>query len=67
MKNNILASIALFGVYRKKNLDTYDLVAQYILATIAQKEYTTFTASTMKDDLKEAFSAYLDYVIQRNF
>ena len=55
MKNNILASIALFGVYRKKNLDTYDLVAQYILATIAQKEYTTFTASTMKDDLKELY------------
>ena len=23
MKNNILASIALFGIYRRKNLDTY--------------------------------------------
>lgn len=56
MKSNILASIALFGVYRKKNLDTYDLVAQYILAAIAQKEYTSFTASTMKDDLKELYS-----------
>lgn len=55
MKNNILASIALFGVYRMKNLDTYDLVAQYILATIAQKEYTSFTAYTMKDDLKELY------------
>lgn len=55
MKNNLLASIALFGVYRKKNLDTYDLVAQFILATIAQKEYTSFTASTMKDDLKELY------------
>lgn len=26
MKNNLLASIALFGIYRNKNLNTYDLV-----------------------------------------
>lgn len=55
MRNNILASIALFGTYRQKNLDTYDLVAQFITATIAQKEYTSFTAITMKQDLKDLF------------
>ena len=55
MKNSILASIALFGVYRSKKMDTYDLVAQYIQATIAQREYASFTASTMKDDLKELY------------
>ena len=42
MKNNLLASIALFGIYRNNNQDTYDLVAQYISAVIAQKEYVSF-------------------------
>ena len=55
MKNNILASIALFGIYRRKNLDTYDLVAQYISAAIAQKEYSEFTASMIQADLKEMY------------
>ena len=55
MKNNILASIALFGIYRRKNLDTYDLVAQYISAVIAQKEYSEFTASMIQADLKEMY------------
>lgn len=55
MKNNILASIALFGIYRRKNLDTYDLVAQYISAVIAQKEYSNFTAAMIQTDLKEMY------------
>lgn len=55
MKNNILASIALFGIYRRKNQDTYDLVAQYISAVIAQKEYSEFTASMIQADLKEMY------------
>ena len=55
MKNNILASIALFGIYRNKNLDTYDLVAQYISAAIAQKEYSTFKPDSMQSDLKELY------------
>lgn len=55
MKNNLLASIALFGIYRNKNLDTYDLVAQYISAVIAQKEYSTFRPETMQSDLKELY------------
>ena len=55
MKNNLLASIALFGIYRNKNLDTYDLVAQYISAVIAQKEYSTFKPDTMQSDLKELY------------
>ena len=55
MKKNILASIALFGVYRTKNLDTYDLVSQYISATIAQKGYSSFSPATLKDDLFELF------------
>lgn len=55
MKNNLLASIALFGIYRNKNLDTYDLVAQYISAVIAQKQYSTFKADTMQSDLKELY------------
>lgn len=55
MKNNILASIALFGIYRNKNLDTYDLVAQYISAVIAQKQYSTFKSDSMQNDLKELY------------
>ena len=55
MKNNLLASIALFGIYRNKNLDTYDLVAQYISAVIAQKQYSTFKPDTMQSDLKELY------------
>lgn len=55
MNNNILASIALFGIYRNKNQDTYDLVAQYISAVIAQKEYESFDAATIQTDLKEFF------------
>lgn len=55
MNNNILASIALFGIYRNKNQDTYDLVAQYISAVIAQKEYESFDAATIQADLKELF------------
>ena len=55
MKNNLLASIALFGIYRNKNLDTYDLVAQYISAVIAQKQYSTFKSETMQADLKELY------------
>lgn len=55
MKNNFLASIALFGIYRNKNLDTYDLVAQYISAVIAQKQYNTFKPDTMQSDLKELY------------
>lgn len=55
MKNNLLASIALFGIYRNKNLDTYDLVAQYISAVIAQKQYSTFKSDTMQSDLKELY------------
>lgn len=55
MKNNLLASIALFGIYRNKNLDTYDLVAQYISAVIAQKQYSSFTPDTMQSDLKELY------------
>lgn len=55
MKNNLLASIALFGIYRNKNLDTYDLVAQYISAVIAQKQYNTFKPDTMQSDLKELY------------
>ncbi len=55
MKNNVLASIALFGYYRNNNQDTYDLVAKFILATIAQKGYSSFSAATMRDDLKDLF------------
>lgn len=55
MKNNLLASIALFGIYRNKNLDTYDLVAQYISAVIAQKQYSAFKPDTMQSDLKELY------------
>ena len=55
MKNNLLASIALFGIYRNKNLDTYDLVAQYISAVIAQKQYSSFKPDTMQSDLKELY------------
>lgn len=55
MKNNILASIALFGIYRRKNQDTYDLVSQYISAVIAQKEYSEFTATMIQTDLKELY------------
>lgn len=55
MKNNLLASIALFGIYRNKNLDTYDLVAQYISAVIAQKQYGTFKPEIMQSDLKELY------------
>lgn len=55
MKNNILASIALFGIYRNKNQDTYDLVAQYISAVIAQREYESFKPDTIQSDLKELF------------
>lgn len=55
MKNNLLASIALFGIYRNKNLDTYDLVAQYISAVIAQKQYSSFTPDAMQSDLKELY------------
>lgn len=55
MKNNLLASIALFGIYRNKNLDTYDLVAQYISAVIAQKQYSSFHPDTMQLDLKELY------------
>lgn len=55
MKNNLLASIALFGIYRNKNLDTYDLVAQYISAVIAQKQYSSFQPDTMQSDLKELY------------
>lgn len=55
MKNNLLASIALFGIYRNKNLDTYDLVAQYISAVIAQKQYSTFGPDIMQSDLKELY------------
>lgn len=55
MKNNILASIALFGVYRNSNHDTYYLVAQYIKAVIAQKEYVSFTPLNIQEDLKELY------------
>ena len=55
MKNNLLASIALFGIYRNKNLDTYDLVAQYISAVIAQKQYNSFKPDAMQSDLKEMY------------
>lgn len=55
MKNNILASIALFGIYRNNNQDTYDLVAQYISAVVAQKEYDRFTPDTIQSDLKELY------------
>ncbi len=55
MKNNLLASIALFGIYRNTNQDTYDLVAQYISAVIAQKEYERFKTDTIQSDLKELF------------
>lgn len=55
MKNNILASIALFGIYRNKNQDTYDLVAQYISAVIAQRKYDSFQADTIQSDLKELY------------
>lgn len=55
MKNNLLASIALFGIYRNNNQDTYDLVAQYISAVIAQKEYVSFKPDTIQSDLKEMY------------
>lgn len=55
MKNNILASIALFGIYRNKSQDTYDLVAQYISAVIAQKKYESFKPDTIQSDLKELY------------
>ena len=55
MKNNLLASIALFGIYRNTNQDTYDLVAQYISAVIAQKEYERFKTDAIQSDLKELF------------
>lgn len=55
MKNNLLASIALFGIYRNKNLDTYDLVAQYISAVIAQKQYNSFKPDAMQKDLLELY------------
>ncbi|MBQ9548633.1 MAG: hypothetical protein IJV01_05705 [Bacteroidales bacterium] len=55
MKNSLLASIALFGVYRKKNLDTYDLVAQYVSAVIAQREYSDFTSAMIQADLKDLY------------
>lgn len=55
MKNNLLASIALFGIYRNNNQDTYDLVAQYISAVIAQKEYVSFKPDTIQSDLKELY------------
>lgn len=59
MKNNILASIALFGQYRNQNFDTYDVVVQYISAAIVKKGYTTFTPATMKEDLFELFQVDL--------
>lgn len=55
MKNHILASIALFGIYRNKNYDTYNLIAQYISAVIAHKEYDTFTPTIIKEDLLELY------------
>lgn len=55
MRNNILASIALFGIYRNNNQDTYDLVAQYISAVIAQKEYISFTPANIQEDLNELY------------
>ena len=55
MKNNLIASIALFGVYRNSNQDTYDLVAKYISAVIAQKEYCSFTPANIQNDLKELY------------
>lgn len=66
MKNNILASIALFGVYRDKNLDTYDLVAQYISAVIAQKECTQFTPDVMKEDLYNLFGIDIPFGVIRS-
>lgn len=55
MKNSILASIALFGIYRNKNWDTYDLVSQYISAVIANKGYHSFTSEVIQANLKELF------------
>jgi len=55
MKNNLLASIALFGIYRNNNQDTYDLVAQYISAVIAQKGYGSFTSTDIQSGLKELY------------
>lgn len=55
MKNNILASIALFGEYRQSQKDVYDLIAQFITAVIANKQYVEFTPEMLKTDLFELY------------
>jgi len=55
MKNHILASIALFGIYRNNNQDTYDLLAQYISAVIAQNELISFTPANVQEGLKDLY------------
>lgn len=55
MRNNILASIALFGEYRQNQKDIYDLIAQFITAVLANKQYVEFTPEMLKSDLFELY------------
>lgn len=56
MKNEIIASISVFGAYRENHKDAYDIVADFSKAALALKRPAKFTAEVMQDYLAELFS-----------
>lgn len=55
MKGNILASIALFQSLYSSNHDIYSVLAQFVKATINQKNLWTFDITTLRNRLRECF------------
>lgn len=55
MKHNIVASIAVFQSLYNNKQDIYSILAQFIVATINEKNLWTFDVTTLRNHLRDSF------------
>lgn len=55
MKHNIVASIAVFQSLYNSKQDIYSILAQFIVATINEKNLWTFDVTTLRNHLRDSF------------
>ena len=55
MKHNIVASIAVFQSLYNNKQDIYSILAQFIVATINEKNLWTFDVTTLRNYLRDSF------------
>ncbi|MBR6269914.1 MAG: hypothetical protein IKR30_05005 [Bacteroidales bacterium] len=59
MKNDIIASISVFGVYHDNNKDAYDVVSDFIKAALATKKQLSFTVEVVQSLLEELYAIHI--------